>query len=292
MTPLGLYLAQRKFATEAELALRQDFRSELATLHGVQEMRHAALAERCRALVLRPRIHAALEDNALDLLYPSAKDELRDIVDPDDDLTRKVRRTLHARFYRFLDGAGKVITPPTGSQRGRTATRRKNASSPCLQCRRSSRSVICCARTRAAPQTVDEVMAMPIVSTETGDVIAALVLGFKPVEFGHDRPGSEIQSGIWLNGRLHLPALADSEQRALGNELTRALATPQSAESSLHVNDRRRRRICSSTNSLIPARSFRPDTKSRFIRWRMRSRGSNKFAGMSSSPVRPCCSSD
>jgi hypothetical protein len=29
----------------------------------------------------KPRIHAALEDNALDLLYPSAKDELRDLMD-------------------------------------------------------------------------------------------------------------------------------------------------------------------------------------------------------------------
>src|SRR3954452_843374 len=82
ITALGLFLAQRKVAIEAERDLYQDFRNELAVLHGVQETRQAALAERCRTLVLRPRIHAALEHNALDLLYPSAKDELRDLITP------------------------------------------------------------------------------------------------------------------------------------------------------------------------------------------------------------------
>jgi hypothetical protein len=36
---LGLFLAHRKVAIEAELDLLQDFRNELATLHGVQEVR-------------------------------------------------------------------------------------------------------------------------------------------------------------------------------------------------------------------------------------------------------------
>jgi hypothetical protein len=38
-------------------------------------------SKRGRDLAKRPRIHAALEDNALDLLYPSARDELRDLVE-------------------------------------------------------------------------------------------------------------------------------------------------------------------------------------------------------------------
>ena len=84
LTTLGLYLAQRKVAIEAEGALRQDFGNALATWHRVQEVRRAALAQRSRELAQRARIHAALEDGALDLLYPSAKDELRDIVAPAD----------------------------------------------------------------------------------------------------------------------------------------------------------------------------------------------------------------
>ena len=84
MTSLGLFLAERKVAIEARLDLLQDFRNELAALHGAQEVRNAVLAERARVLVQRARIHAALEDNALDLLYPSATDELRDVLAAED----------------------------------------------------------------------------------------------------------------------------------------------------------------------------------------------------------------
>src|SRR5882724_5434058 len=77
----GLYLAQRNVTVAAQRDLQQSFQAELSSLDKVQELRNAALAERCRVLALRPRIHAALEDNALDLLYPSAKDELRDLME-------------------------------------------------------------------------------------------------------------------------------------------------------------------------------------------------------------------
>ncbi|HEV3409715.1 MAG TPA: hypothetical protein VG095_05450, partial [Chthoniobacterales bacterium] len=62
LTALGLVLAERKVAIEAEFDMRQDFQNELDALHAAQKVRRNALAERCRDLVLRPRIHAALED--------------------------------------------------------------------------------------------------------------------------------------------------------------------------------------------------------------------------------------
>ena len=80
LTAAGLFVAQRNATGALQQDLQRDFQSDLAALHNVEESRYAALAERCRALVAKPRIHAALEDNALDLLYPSAKDELRDIM--------------------------------------------------------------------------------------------------------------------------------------------------------------------------------------------------------------------
>jgi len=52
---------------------QQNFQAELSSLHRIEELRHTALADRCATLASRPRIHAALEDNALDLLYPTAK---------------------------------------------------------------------------------------------------------------------------------------------------------------------------------------------------------------------------
>jgi signal transduction histidine kinase len=61
------------------------------------------------------------------------------------------------------------------------------------------------------------------------------VLGFKTAELDVGRSETGIKSGIWLNGRLHLPALAGDGQAALGTEVTRAIARSGGAESSLGV---------------------------------------------------------
>src|SRR5213078_5120921 len=103
LTALGLYFAQRKIMADAGRDLQQNFRAELSSLHDVEELRQAALAEHCRLLAAKPRIHAALEDNALDLLYPSAKDELRDVMNQAASTVDEQAKALHARFYRFLD---------------------------------------------------------------------------------------------------------------------------------------------------------------------------------------------
>ena len=96
---LALYLAQRHVTAAARSNLQQNFQAELLSLDKVRELRNAALAERCGTLVSRPRIHAALEDNALDLLYPSAKDELRDLMETAQ--PSQAERFLRAKFYRF-----------------------------------------------------------------------------------------------------------------------------------------------------------------------------------------------
>src|SRR5215475_10471291 len=77
LTALGFYLAQQKVTADAERDLQENFQAELSSLHRLEDLRHAALAERCKVLAAKPRIHASMEDNAMDLLYPSAKDELR-----------------------------------------------------------------------------------------------------------------------------------------------------------------------------------------------------------------------
>src|SRR5215211_6524734 len=112
LTALGFYLAQRRVTADAEQNLQRAFQTELSSMHKVEELRHAALADRCIALAAKPRIHAAIEDNAIDLLYPSAKDELRDLMEGDEPPPEQAARSLHARFYRFLDSTGAVIKPP------------------------------------------------------------------------------------------------------------------------------------------------------------------------------------
>jgi len=75
VTALGLLFAQHKVAANVKNNLQSAFQSQLDALHVAQEVRSAALAELSRALARRSRIHAALEDNALDL-----RDDFGDVV--------------------------------------------------------------------------------------------------------------------------------------------------------------------------------------------------------------------
>src|SRR5207247_11472661 len=172
LTALGFYLAQRRVTADAERNLQQIFQAELSSLHKLEELRHAALADRCNALAGKPRIHAAIEDDAIDLLYPSAKDELRDLMEGDEPPPEQAARALQARFYRFLDSTGAVIKPPNASDVGELDAKTETQLS-----------------LNRLPDTqqigyvqsggdIHEVIAVPIFSTDTGDLVSALVIGF------------------------------------------------------------------------------------------------------------------
>lgn len=232
LTALGLFFAQRNQAASVESGLQREFQSELAALHGIQELRHAVLAELCRVLVRKPRIHAALEDDALDLLYWIAQDELRDVMNPADLQPRK--QALQGLFYRFLDQKGTVIPPPIGPDVGPLRSEEEvQLTLPSLP--REHQIGYLLQKAGNAVEAVAEVVAMPIISTETEEAIAVLAIGFKPVGPGSQRAGERIRSGIWLDGRLHFPSLAEPVQAALGNEVTRALAAPDGSGSRIAV---------------------------------------------------------
>src|SRR4029078_13368574 len=76
LTALGFYLAQRRVTADAERNLQQTFQTELSSTHRIEELRHASLVDRCNTLVAKPRIHDAIEDNAIDLSYATAQTEL------------------------------------------------------------------------------------------------------------------------------------------------------------------------------------------------------------------------
>jgi signal transduction histidine kinase len=235
LTALGLYFAQRNVVADVERDLRQHFQAELSSLHRVQELRHAALAERCRLLVAKPRIHAALEDNALDLLYPSAKDELRDLMEGEKPSSEQAVGSLHAKFYRFLDGTGAILAPTNRRDVGELSkeaeTQLALGKLPDIQeTGYLSESI------PAAVETIDEVMAVPIFSTESGEVISVLVVGFKPFELAGQRASKGMKSGIWVAGRLDLPSLSKSAQTALAAEITKAVARSDSAQSNFAVS--------------------------------------------------------
>jgi signal transduction histidine kinase len=235
ITALGLYLAQRQSVANAEQELEREFQGEVASLHSVHEMHRAALAARCRTLAEKPRIHAALEDNALDLLYPNAKDELRDMIDRKESADEPVAPSLTATFYRFLDDNGAMIKPLNAKDVGEL--RPEEESQLTLNTVPAEHQIgYLLRRADDGRETIDEVIAMPIISSETDQPIAAIVVGVKPVELGRHRVATSIKSGIWLNGRLHLPSQADSSQAiVLGRELSGAIAPLDRAERSFRV---------------------------------------------------------
>jgi signal transduction histidine kinase len=234
VTTIALFYAQRNVADNVRRDLQREFKGELAALHAVQEIRHAALAERCRALARKPRIHAALEDNARDLLYPSARDELVDIMIGDDPDAGEAPYAFHARFYRFLDAAGMVIPPPdvrdVGPLKPGEEVQLTLPAAPGI-----SQTGYLWRQADGGGEMIDEVIAMPVVSTETREVVAALVLGFKPVDLRDAGADAGIRNGIWLKGRLHLPALAEYARAMLAAELARSTAAADRTESSFTV---------------------------------------------------------
>jgi signal transduction histidine kinase len=219
-----LLFAQLNSAQSVRLGFQREFQNELDALHTVQAVRHAALAERCRVLARKPRIHAALEDGAPDLLYPSARDEMLDVMDTDDSAVREPGAyTLRARYYRFLDGKGRAIAPPDGKDVGvLEPAEEAQLDLGALPDKPQTGYVLRGAGT--ADETIDEVIAMPIVSTESGEAIAAIVVGFKAPSLGGGSPDAWIQGGIWLGGHLDLPTLGDSARQELAGPLGKAIA--------------------------------------------------------------------
>ncbi len=235
LTGTGLYVAERNATQEVERDRQRDFRSELAAMHRVEEVRFAALAERCRVLMRKPRLHAALEDDALDLLYPSARDELRDVMAKDATLTAEQQsRGLHARFYRFLDRRGAVLPPPSEVDVG--ALQPHEEAQLSLKPLPSTPQIGFLLR-MGAPENerIDEIIALPITSSETSEVIAALVMGFKPVDLEERHAGDGMKSGIRVNGYLHMPGLSELAREAIRQEMDRALGSEADAERSYRL---------------------------------------------------------
>ena len=235
VTALGLLFAQHKVAANVKNNLQSAFQSQLDALHVAQEVRSAALAELSRALARRSRIHAALEDNALDLLYPSARDELIDVMESEEEPPGGTAGPLlHARFYRFLDAQGQVISPQGAKDAGKLAPEEELHLA--LGTVPDKPQVGYLWGSAGNPDdAIDEVISMPIFSSETGEVIAALVLGFKPVDLSGSRAGAEMKSGLWLQDRLYLPPFPEPDRAAIARELAQAMAAPNQKENSFVV---------------------------------------------------------
>lgn len=228
LTSLGIYVAQRSAAGDARNDLQRDFQLEIASLHRLQDLRNAAVTDRSNALARNARIHAALEDSALDLLYPSAAEELRDLMGETGGGSE-----LHARFYRFLDGHGAVIAPP-GSGAGRLLPNEE--AQLALPAVPSTMQIGYLTRgDRVSGMTIDEMIAVPIRSTETDDVIAALVLGFKPIEVEARPDVAAMRNGILVSGNLQIPGFDRAAEQRVIEEIERVAPKGANREQSVRI---------------------------------------------------------
>ncbi len=225
VTLLALYFAERSLVANVAEDIEREFEGQVAALRHAQDVRSAALVERCRALVRKPRIRAAFEDDALDLLYPTAEDELRDITAHADE---NPGPALSAQFYRFLDHNGGVIVPANTRVSGAlTAEEQTGLALPRITNAPQTGYVV---RADGRLERVAMVMAMPILSIETAEVLGALVLGFRPFDFSAGGLGVGMKSGLWMEGRLHAPGLAPDAAAAVSREIPRVLGASSDDE--------------------------------------------------------------
>ena len=111
ISAIAFWMTQRGLNRRVEDELQRNFQNQIDAMHDARLVRFTLLAERCRQLVRHQRIRAAFDDNALDLLYPSAAGELRDLLGDDEDAAEFPTHVQRAQFYRFLDEKGQVIAP-------------------------------------------------------------------------------------------------------------------------------------------------------------------------------------
>lgn len=226
ITAVVLYLAESNLEVNVALELHREFQASLAALDQLQELRHATLAERCKSLVGRSRIRAALEE-APDLLYPSAENDLSDLMGT-------------ARFYRFLDAGGGVIHPrPSPAQPAKPLP--SGALDP------GAEAQLALSRLTVTPQAgylaeaapggterVAEIIATPIRSTETGEVMAALVLGFDPLEGAPADP--DLRNGLFCRGRLFAAGLGTDDGRLVAGAVARGISAGREESEDLRLN--------------------------------------------------------
>lgn len=228
ITGLGLFIAEHKVAAETEHDLEVTFQAELDAHQRARKIRQAALAERTRTLTLRPRIVAALEDAALDLLYPSAKDELRDLMEAGAAATNSV---LQARFYRFLSSDGRILK--TGDPKYCGAISDAEANQLAFESLPTESQVGYLWHEQT--QLTLEVVTMPILSSESGEPISALIVGLATADT-HEAPGA-MRLGILLEKAFHIPEFDDAARAQIAERVRNAVAkSGPTGTLSLYVN--------------------------------------------------------
>ncbi len=231
ITAAAIYFTQHAMENSDQHTLQQEFQAAFANLLGVQDAHRGMIAERCGALAVDTHTRAAIEDNNLEKLY----------VDADVFLGALLKRgpasedanALQVTFVRYLDTHGAVLPPPPGY--GGAFSAPPDARLAVAAGADKQQVAYLAAQEEDGRTRIDEVISTPVTATDTGEVIGTLALGFLPAKFAAQFAGAEARSGIWLDGRLHIPSLDPASLDALGAEIMRAAPGSGGAASSVAV---------------------------------------------------------
>ncbi|MBI2512491.1 MAG: HAMP domain-containing histidine kinase [Opitutae bacterium] len=224
VTVVVLWFAQRRMEQTAEQGLMREFQHTFDALRDVQEMRRAALMERCRGLV--DRLRASSERDFRQRIYAHGVEVLRDVIERDETGETKPEQQFHVEFVRFLEPDGRMIEPPTGAPVG-TLTPAEEAQLALRGLSGVEPQLGYLLRERVdLDGPVYDVIALPVVNARDGRVVAVLVLGFEPAKhvIAAKVPREETISGVWTQGRMFLLGLPPSEEQNVADAVNGALA--------------------------------------------------------------------
>ena len=249
-----LWFAQRNAEAGVRENLQQRFQEEFRMRAEAAETRSAAIAERCRVLAKSVRIRAALEEDDREDLYLNAAVELRDIVaDPGKaNMHDSDPHSLRAEFFRFLKADGALMQLEAANPEPWEMQLALPGGAP-----EEQQTGCAIVSTSDGREALCDIIATPIITTDHGDSIGAIVLGFNPPKPGTVPAAAHIESGLWLNGRLHLPGFAAPAMAELSAKLTRIVNERDAGEKSatVEINGAAYRLI---TKRLNPGSAFPP----------------------------------
>ena len=154
-------------------------------------------------------------------------------MEGDEPLPEQGASSLRARFYRFLDSNGAVLPPPSPKDVGALSVAAENQ----LAVRKlpETEQIGYLTHVDLDDPTADEITAEPIFSSESGEVISALVVGFNPFELEARHANAGINSGLWVAGQLILPSLPKAAQDELAGQIVKATTNKEQAQNNFTV---------------------------------------------------------
>lgn len=237
VTVIAIFLVQRRMEADVRWNLGRRFEGEFNALIAVQNATSTALMDRCRALARHPRIHAAIEDGGIDLLYPIAGDELRRIMPASRPAVAggavpnlEGDSLFHILGFRFLDAGGAVIPPPPGHVDTDVAAGLHDLAMGALP--EQEKAGYIASVSDAGASAVHSIIAVPIVSSETARPLAALLIIFTPLELPEKLLRNGVKSGVWTKGRLQLASCPQADSKRIQEQLTEACGNSEQIEGS------------------------------------------------------------